>query len=74
MALLPNTGENDDRAVANRGRHHARAASLWFEDNKVTHWLFSGSQLRASPRKTGFFSPAKPTVRSLKRFSQDDEK
>jgi hypothetical protein len=43
MALLPNTGENDDRAVVNRGRPNARAASRWFENNKVTHWLFSGS-------------------------------
>src|SRR5580704_18661781 len=39
-AFLPNTGENDDRAVVNRCRPHARAASRWFENNKVTHWLY----------------------------------
>ena len=40
MAFLPNTGENDDRAVVNRRRPHARAACRWFEHNKITHWLF----------------------------------
>jgi hypothetical protein len=39
-AFLPNTGENDDRAVVNRCRPHARATSRWFEHNKITHWLF----------------------------------
>jgi hypothetical protein len=42
IAFSPSTGENDDRAVVNRGRPHARATSRWFENNKVTHWLFSG--------------------------------
>jgi hypothetical protein len=42
LAFLPNASENDDRAVVDRDRPHARAASRWFENNKVTHWLFSG--------------------------------
>jgi hypothetical protein len=68
MALLPNTGENDDRTMINRCRPHARAASHCFEHDKITHWLFLRIKSRASPRGTGFVSTAKPTARSLIKF------
>jgi hypothetical protein len=74
-AFLPNTGENDDRAVVNRCRARARAASRRFEHNKITHWLFSPDNDCARPRIEQDSSPAaKPTVRSLNKVSQDDEK
>ena len=69
MAFLSNTGEKDDRAVADRSGPQVHAARRWFESNKVTHWLLLRIRFARVPAENKNSSlAAKPTVRSLIRF------
>jgi hypothetical protein len=74
MAFSPNTGENDDRAVINRCRPDARAASCWFENNKVAQWLFLRIIFARVPAEEQDSSCRKTYRAVVDKVSRDDEK
>jgi hypothetical protein len=74
IAFSPNTGENDDRAAIKRGGLHARAASRWFENDKVTHLLSLRMIIARALRRTGLFSCGESYRADVDKVSQDVEK
>jgi hypothetical protein len=71
MAFLPNTGEKDDRTVAERSGPQVHAYSRWFESNKITHWLLLRIMSARVPWRKGFLSRGETYRAVLDKIFQD---